>query len=60
MSDRLPPVRLLVFTTIGLCAMVAGYAFGLGGTVGALLFLFVVFNGILDRVAQPLLAKLRP
>jgi len=53
-------VRLLVFTVVGLCAMVAGYAFGLGGAVSGLIFLFILFNGVLDRVAQPLLARLRP
>jgi hypothetical protein len=52
-------VRLLVFTVVGLCAMVTGYAFGLGGAVSSLIFLFILFNGVLDRVLQPLLAKLR-
>ncbi|MDX6370866.1 MAG: hypothetical protein QOG93_2368, partial [Gaiellaceae bacterium] len=27
--------------------------------VCALVFLFIVFNGVLDRIAQPLLAKLK-
>ena len=52
-------MRLLVFTVVGLCAMVTGYAFGLGGAVSSLIFLFILFNGVLDRVLQPLLAKLR-
>jgi hypothetical protein len=39
--------------------MVTGYAFGLGGAVSSLIFLFILFNGVLDRVLQPLLAKLR-
>jgi len=52
-------VRLLVFTTVALIAMVVGYAFGLPGAVCALIFLFVLFNGILDRWARPLLERLR-
>ena len=53
-------MRLLVFTVVGLIAMVIGYTFGIGGTLAALLFLFVLFNGVLDRWAQPILARLRP
>jgi type VI protein secretion system component VasF len=53
-------VRLLVFTVVGLIAMVIAYAFSLGGTVAALIFLFILFNGVLDRWAQPMLQRLRP
>lgn len=53
-------MRLLVFTVVGLIAMVIGYTFGIGGTLAALLFLFVLFNGVMDRWAQPILARLRP
>jgi hypothetical protein len=53
-------VRLLVFTVVGLIAMVIAYAFSLGGTVAALIFLFILFNGVLDRWAQPLIERLRP
>ena len=35
------------------------YAFSLGGTVAALIFLFVLFNGVLDRWAQPMLEWIR-
>jgi type VI protein secretion system component VasF len=52
-------VRLLVFTVVGLIALVIAYAFSLGGTVAALIFLFILFNGVLDRWAQPLLNRLR-
>jgi uncharacterized membrane protein len=52
-------MRLLVFTVVALLALIAAYAFGLGGTVGALIFLFILFNGILDRWAQPLFQWLR-
>jgi len=53
-------VRLLVFTTVGLCAMVVAYALNTGGAVATLIFLFVLFNGVLDRVAQPLIQRFRP
>ena len=52
-------MRLVVFTTIGLIAMIVAYAFSLGGTIAALIFLFILFNGVLDRWAQPLLERLR-
>jgi hypothetical protein len=47
-------VRLLVFTVIGLIALIVAYAFSLGGTVAALIFLFILLNGVLDRWAKPL------
>jgi hypothetical protein len=53
-------VRLLVFTAVGLILMIIAYAFSLGGTIATMIFLFVLFNGILDRWAQPILAWLRP
>ena len=52
-------MRLLVFTVVALLALIVAYAFSLGGTVGALIFLFILFNGVLDRWAQPLLERLR-
>jgi hypothetical protein len=57
--NRLAPVRLLVFTVVGLIALVIAYAFSLGGTVAALIFLFILFNGVLDRWARPLLEWIR-
>jgi hypothetical protein len=53
-------MRLLVFTVVGLMAMIVAYAFSLGGTVGALIFLSILFIGVLDRWAQPILDFLRP
>jgi hypothetical protein len=53
-------MRLLVFTVVGLIAMIVAYAFSLGGSVAALIFLFILFNGVLDRWAQPILERLRP
>jgi hypothetical protein len=53
-------MRLLVFAVVGLIAMIIAYAFSLGGTVAALIFLFVLLNGVLDRWAQPLFERLRP
>ena len=52
-------MRLLVFAVVGAIGMVIAYAFSLGGTIGALIFLFILFNGILDRWAQPLFERLR-
>jgi hypothetical protein len=52
-------MRLLIFFIVGLVAMIVAYAFGLGGAVGSLIFLFILFNGVLDRWAQPLLQRLR-
>ena len=52
-------MRLLVFTVVGLIAMLIAYAFSLGGTIAALILLFILFNAILDRWAKPLLDWLR-
>lgn len=52
-------MRLLVFTVVGLMAMVIAYAFSLGGTMAAIIFLFILFNGVLDRWAQPMVQRLR-
>jgi vacuolar-type H+-ATPase subunit I/STV1 len=52
-------MRLLVFAVVGLLLWMIAYAFSLGGTIGALIFLFVIFNGVLDRWAQPILERLR-
>ncbi len=52
-------MRLLVFTVVGLIAMMIAYAFSLGGTMAALIFLFIIFNAILDRWAKPLIDWIR-
>ncbi len=53
-------MRLLVFTIVALMAMITCYTvLGWGGPVVACVFLFIVFNGVLDRVAQPLIARLK-
>ena len=52
-------MRLLVFSVVGMIALLIAYAFSLGGTVGALIFLFIIFNGVLDRWAKPLLEWIR-
>jgi len=48
-------MQLLVFTVLGACVMVIGYAFGLAGPVCAILFLGGVFTGAALRVAQPII-----
>ena len=53
-------MQLLVFTTVGLGALVAAYGFGLGGTTAFLIFLAIVFTGVFVRAAQPLLEHLKP
>ncbi len=52
-------MRLLVFTVVGLLAMMIAYAFSLGGTVASIIFLFIIFNAVLDRWAKPLLDWIR-
>lgn len=52
-------MRLLVFTVVGLIALMIAYAFSLGGTIAALIFLFIMFNAVLDRWAKPLLDWIR-
>jgi hypothetical protein len=53
-------MRLMVFNVVGIVLAVIAYAFSLGGTIAALVFLFVMFNGVLDRWAQPMLERIRP
>ena len=52
-------MRLLVFTVVGLILMMIAYAFSLGGTIAALIFLFIMLNAVLDRWAKPLLDWIR-
>ena len=52
-------MRLLVFTVVGLIALMIAYAFSLGGTLAALIFLFILVNGIIDRWAKPLVEWIR-
>ena len=44
-------MRLMVFNVVGIMLAVIAYAFGAGGTVAAMIYLFVLFNGVLDRWA---------
>ena len=53
-------MRLMIFNAVGIILAVIAYAFSLGGTMAALIYLFVIFNGVLDRWAQPILDRLRP
>jgi len=52
-------MRLLIFAVVGAILFLIAYALGVGGTVSAIIFLFVLFNGALDAVVQPLIQKLR-
>jgi hypothetical protein len=53
-------VQLLVFTVIGMSAMMVAYAFGLGGAVSSMIFLTILFIGVLIRVSRPILERMRP
>jgi hypothetical protein len=53
--DRVSAVQVVLFTVLGACVMVIGYALGLPGPVVAILFLGGVFTGALLRYAQPLI-----
>ena len=53
-------MQLLVFTTIGLVAYLVSYAFGLGGTVAGMIFLLILFTGVMMRWAEPILERLKP
>jgi hypothetical protein len=53
-------MQLLVFTVVGLTAMMIAYAFGLGGAVGFLIFLAILLVGVGLRASAPLVERLRP
>ena len=53
-------MQLMIFNVVGIILAVIAYAFSLGGTMAALIYLFVIFNGVLDRWAQPILERIRP
>jgi hypothetical protein len=53
-------MRLMIFNVVGIILAVIAYAFSLGGTIAALIYLFVMFNGVLDRWAQPIFERIRP
>lgn len=52
-------MRLMVFSVVGLMLAIIAYAFGAGGTIAAMIYLFVLFNGVLDRWAQPMIESLK-
>lgn len=53
-------MQLLVFTVLAAIAFLVAYAFGLGGAVGSLIFLAILFAGATLRIARPILERLRP
>jgi hypothetical protein len=53
-------VQLLVFAVVALCSLVFFYAIGLGGAVSTIIFLAILFIGIVIRASQPILERLRP
>ena len=52
-------MRLMVFNVVGIMLAIIAYAFGAGGTIAAMIYLFVLFNGVLDRWAQPMIEAIR-
>ena len=57
---RCRAMQLMVFNVVGILLAVIAYAFSLGGTVAVLIYLFVMFNGVLIRWAEPILERIRP
>ena len=53
-------MQLLVFTVIGMSAALVGFAFGLGGAVSSLIFLAILFTGVMVRWSEPLRERQRP
>jgi hypothetical protein len=53
-------MQLMIFNVVGIILAVIAYAFSLGGTMAALIYLFVIFNGVLVHWAQPILERIRP
>ena len=51
-------MRMLIFALVGAVLFLVAYGLGLGGTESSLIFLFVLFNGVLDRWAQPIIASI--
>lgn len=52
-------MRLMLFNAVGIMLAVIAYAFGAGGTLAAMVYLFVMLNGVIDRWAQPMLDALK-
>ena len=52
-------MRLMIFNVVGIILAVIAYAFGAGGTLAAMVYLFVLFNGVLDRWARPMVEALK-
>ena len=52
-------MRLMIFNVVGIILAVIAYAFGAGGTLAAMIYLFVLFYGVLDRWAQPMVEALK-
>ncbi len=52
-------MRLMIFNAVGIMLAVIAYAFGAGGTLAAMLYLFVMFNGVMLRWLDPMLEALK-
>ncbi len=52
-------MRLMVFNVVAIMLAVIAYAFSAGGSIAAIVYLFVMLNGVLDRWAQPMIEALK-
>jgi len=52
-------MRFMIFNAVGIMLAVIAYAFGSGGTVAAMIYLFILFNAVLDRWAQPMIEAIK-
>ena len=54
-----PPMAMVAFTAAGFAALLVAYTIGLGGAVGAVIALAIIFTGAALRVAEPLIDWVR-
>ena len=52
-------MRLLIFHMVGMVAFLVAFALGASGLDSFLIYLFVMVNAAADRVAQPLIERLK-
>jgi hypothetical protein len=52
-------MALMIFNAVGIMLAVIAYAFGAGGTLAAMIYLFVMFNGIMLRWLEPMIESLK-
>ena len=53
-------MRLMVFNVVGMILAIIAYAFSLGGTIAALIYLTVMLTGVTLNWAQPIIDRIKP